>query len=108
MFGSELFVTYEGTVMTWFARGIAGGMSGSDPVGNLSDAEALAWALKKREDIGADALRFCIEEPVLSSLNTAFDNEPNEALFKSCYICGVETRYKSRYNDNPCCGNCQR
>ena len=41
-------------------------------------------------------------------LNTASDNEANENLFKSCYICGVETRYKSRYNDNPCCGNCQR
>lgn len=60
MFDTELFVTYDGSnVMRWFAHG---GRSGSDPVGLLSDKDAVKWAEEKREALGCDDVRLSIEE----------------------------------------------
>jgi hypothetical protein len=59
MFNTELFVTYNGSVMRWFAHG---GRSGSDPVGLLSDKDAVKWAEKKMKLTGCSHLNFAIEE----------------------------------------------
>jgi len=59
MFDTELFVTYDGSnVMRWFAHG---GRSGSDPVGLLSDEDAVKWAEKKMVLCACDHLSFQIE-----------------------------------------------
>jgi len=61
----ELFVTYDGkNVMRWFAHG---GATGSDPVGWLSDWQAIQWAeslFSKMVDQGYDLghLNFSLEE----------------------------------------------
>ena len=59
MFNTELFVTYNGSVMRWFAHG---GRSGSDPVGLLSDKDAVKWAEKKRAALSCDDVHLSIEE----------------------------------------------
>jgi hypothetical protein len=59
VFDTELFVTYNGSVMRWFANG---GRSGSDPVGKLSDEEAIEWAESKMALCGCSYLNFTIEE----------------------------------------------
>jgi hypothetical protein len=33
---------------------------------------------------------------------------PKDPLGGHCYVCGTETRYRSRYSDRPCCGSCSR
>ena len=61
----ELFVTYDGkNVMRWFSHG---GVSGSDPVGHMSDQNASQWAeslfskmVERGHDVGH--LNFAIEE----------------------------------------------
>ncbi len=45
--------------MRWFAHG---GRSGSDPVGLLSDEDAVKWAEKKMKLTGCSYLNFAIEE----------------------------------------------
>ena len=59
MFDTELFVTYNGSKMRWFAHG---GRSGSDKVGLLSDQDAVKWAEAKLVSLGCDYLNFVIEE----------------------------------------------
>ena len=59
MFDTELFVTYNGSTMRWFVHG---GRSGSDPVGLLSDEDAVTWAEKKLKLTGCGHLLFQIEE----------------------------------------------
>ena len=60
MFDTELFVTYDGSnVMRWVA---SGGRSGSDPVGLLSDKDAVKWAEKKLKLTGCGHLNFSIDE----------------------------------------------
>jgi hypothetical protein len=59
MFDTELFVSYNGSKMRWFAHG---GRSGSDPVGLLSDQDAVKWAEAKLVSLGCDYLNFVIEE----------------------------------------------
>lgn len=59
MFDAELFVTYNGSTMRWFAHG---GRSGSDPVGLMSDEDAVKWAEKKMVLSGCSHLNFVIEE----------------------------------------------
>jgi len=56
MFDTELFVTYDGpNVMRWASNG---GRSGSDPVGLLSDEDAVKWAEKKMTLTGCGHLNF--------------------------------------------------
>ena len=60
MFDTELFVTYDGSnVMRWIAHG---GRSGSDPVGLLSDKDAVKWAEAKLVSLDCDHLNFSIDE----------------------------------------------
>ena len=59
MFDTELFVTYNGRTMRWFAHG---GRSGSDPVGLLSDEDAVKWAEAKLVSLDCGHLNFTIEE----------------------------------------------
>ena len=60
MFDTELFVTYDGSnVMRWVA---SGGRSGSDPVGLLSDEDAVKWAEAKLVSLDCGHLNFQIEE----------------------------------------------
>ena len=59
MFDTELFVTSNGTTMRWFAPG---GRSGSDPVGPMSDEDAVKWAEQKMALTGCDRLNLVIEE----------------------------------------------
>jgi hypothetical protein len=59
MFDTELFVTYNGSTMRWVA---SGGRSGSDPVGLLSDEDAVKWAEKKLTLTGCERLNFSIDE----------------------------------------------
>jgi hypothetical protein len=33
------------------------------------------------------------------------DGEP-DTPFQPCYVCGTDTRYRSRFNGEPCCGDC--
>tara|TARA_R110002051_G_scaffold267475_1_gene327432 strand:- start:160 stop:342 length:183 start_codon:yes stop_codon:yes gene_type:complete len=58
MFDTELFVTYNGSTMRWYAHG---GRSGSDPVGLMSDEDALKWAEEKMTLTGCARLSFVIE-----------------------------------------------
>lgn len=59
MFDTELFVTYNGSTMRWFAHG---GRSGSDPVGLMSDEDAMKWAEKKLKLTGCSQFQLVIEE----------------------------------------------
>lgn len=56
----ELLVTYDGSnVMRWW---FTDGRKGSDPVGSLTDREAMEWAEKLLEKLGGHWLNFSIEE----------------------------------------------
>ena len=59
MFDTQLFVTYNGREMRWFAHG---GRSGSDTVGLMSNEDAAKWAEKKMVLSGCSHLNFVIEE----------------------------------------------
>jgi hypothetical protein len=59
MFDTELFVTYSGITMRWYAHD---GRSGSDPVGLLSDEDAVKWAEAKLVSLDCDHLNFSIDE----------------------------------------------
>lgn len=57
---SELLVTYDGSnVMRWHSND---GRSGSDPVGYMTDNDAVSWAESLRAKMGCQWLTFSIDE----------------------------------------------